>query len=325
MLRPELHSFYADQVDKIRERYGEFILVNTNFNHVNAFFPAQNLFRPNKHSGEKPQFGKAGVGMTREFAEALHDHKQRIFEAFQRLIPTLARTFPRFSIVVRPHPTEAQDVYRRIAEDHDRIHVTNEGNVVSWLLAAKALVHNGCTTGVEAFVMRIPAISFRPVVTAQIDDGFYVLPHGLSHQAFTEDELLAMLQMVADGNLGAADGSEHQELVRRYLTGQDGPLACERMVAVLETISATSLKPITPGLTGRWLGTLMANGRFAIKRIKSLVPGSHAPPEFHRHRYPDITLPQIQHRIRRFQEILGDTTPIASEKIPEQIFRIHPS
>jgi len=324
MLRPELHAFYADQVEKIREKYGDFILVNTNFNHVNAFFPAQNLFKPVKHSRGQPQFGKAGVGMTREFAEALRHHKQCIFEAFQRLIPVLGRTFSRFSIVVRPHPTEAQEIYRRIAKDCDRIHVTNEGNVVPWLLAARALVHNGCTTGVEAFVMRIPAISFRPVVTAPIDDGFYVLPHGLSHQAFTEDELLSMLQMVADGRLGAADGPKCQDLVRSHLTGQDGPLACERMVAVLKMIAATSPHPAKPGVTARLLGTLMANGRFAIKKIKSLVPGSHAPPEFHRHRYPGINLLQIQQRIRRFQEILGDTTCITVEKIPEQIFRIHP-
>ena len=101
--------------------------------------------------------------MTLEFAEALRDQKQAIFEAFQRLIPELARAFPQLAIVVRPHPTEGQEVYQRIAAGNGRIHVTNEGNVVPWLLAARALIHNGCTTGVEAFVMRIPAFTYRPV------------------------------------------------------------------------------------------------------------------------------------------------------------------
>ncbi|MCU0604464.1 MAG: hypothetical protein MUC33_17575 [Desulfobacterales bacterium] len=143
MLRPELHAFYADEVRAIRERYGNYLLVNTNFNHVNAFFPAQNLFKPVKHPGETPRFGKAGVGMTRQFAEALRDQKQSVFEAFQALIPELARAFPALSIVVRPHPTEGQDAYRRLASGNSRVHVTNEGNVVPWLLGAKALIHNG--------------------------------------------------------------------------------------------------------------------------------------------------------------------------------------
>ncbi len=66
MLRPELLPFYDRQAEKLRQTHGNFILVNTNFNHVNAFFPAQNLFQPLKKPGENPQFGKAAVGMSRK-------------------------------------------------------------------------------------------------------------------------------------------------------------------------------------------------------------------------------------------------------------------
>jgi len=324
MLRPELHAFYADQVRVIREKYGDFILVNTNFNHVNAFFPAQNLFKPAKRPGETPQFGKAGVGMSRPFAEALRDHKQAVFEAFQRLIPELSRAFPGLSIIVRPHPTEGQDVYRRIASSNERVHVTNEGNVVPWLLSAKALIHNGCTTGVEAFVMRVPAISYRPVVTDLIDNGFYLLPHGLSHQCFSSSELIDLIQQVLKGELGAAGGEDRAVLVKRYLTGQEGALACERMVDVLERIAEHSSDQPAPPLSVRACGAVMANSRFWAKRVKSFFPGSHAPPAFHRHRYPGMTIEELRRRIQRFKEILGDETPIAAEPITPQIFRIRP-
>ncbi|MDH3899034.1 MAG: hypothetical protein OEV18_16765, partial [Deltaproteobacteria bacterium] len=33
MLRPEMRPFFAEEVEKIRNSYGDFILVNTNFNH----------------------------------------------------------------------------------------------------------------------------------------------------------------------------------------------------------------------------------------------------------------------------------------------------
>lgn len=325
MLRPELHAFYTDEVRAIRERYGDYLLVNTNFNHVNAFFPAQNLFKPATHPGETPQFGKAGVGMTRQFAEALHHQKQAVFEAFQALIPELSRAFPRLSIIVRPHPTEGQDVYRGLASGNGRIHVTNEGNVVPWLLAARALIHNGCTTGVEAYVMRIPAFSFRPAVSEAIDSTFYVLPHGLSHQVFATAELIDGIQQVLDGTLGAADGEERAALLKRYLTGQEGALACERMVDVLQAITENRPALQAPPLPQRLSGVVMAQSRVLIKRVKSYFPGSHAPPEFHRHRYPGISLEELRQRIRRFQEILGDETPVSAEAITPQIFSIRPA
>ncbi len=325
MLRPELHGFYSEEVRAIRERCGDYLLVNTNFNHVNAFFPAQNLFKPAKHPGEAPQFGKAGVGMNRRFAEALRDQKTAVFESFQRLIPELSRAFPKMAVIVRPHPTEGQDVYRRLAAGLGNIHVTNEGNVVPWLLGAKALIHNGCTTGVEAYVMRIPAFSFRPSVSEAIDTTFYVLPHGLSHQCFEADGLIDSIQQVLSGNLGAAAGEEREAMVKRYLAGQSGALACERMMEVLEAIAEENRILPAPPLPKRISGILMAQGRVLIKRVKSYFPGSHAPPEFHRHRYPGITLEEISRRISRFQTILENETPISVEAVTPYIFSIRPA
>jgi len=325
MLRPELHAFYDDEVRAIHKRYGDYLLVNTNFNHVNAYFPAQNLFKPVKHPGEALEFGKAGVGMTRPFAEALRHQKQAVFEAFQALIPELSRAFPGLSIIVRPHPTESQDVYRRLASGNGRIHVTNEGNVVPWLRGARALIHNGCTTGVEAFVMRIPAFSFRPSVSETIDTTFYVLPHGLSHQCFATAELIDGIQQVLDGRLGAAGGEKRAALVKRYLIGREGALACERMMDVLQAITEKGTALPVPPLPQRLAGFVMAQSRVLIKRVKSYFPGSHAPPEFHRHRYPGITLEEVRRRIRRFQDILGDETPISAEAVTPQIFSIHPN
>ena len=85
--------------------------------------------------------------MTRAYAEGLKDHKQAVLENFKGMIPGLERAFPNYVVVVRPHPTENPAVYRDVASKCERVRVTNEGNVVPWLLATKALVHNGCTTG----------------------------------------------------------------------------------------------------------------------------------------------------------------------------------
>jgi surface carbohydrate biosynthesis protein len=196
MLRPELQPFYGDEVEKIRTKYGNFILINTNFNHVNNYGPDMNLFKPVKRPGLKPAFGRAARGMSRPYAEGLRDHKQAVFENFKQLIPKLEKAFPDYNIIVRPHPTERHDAYKEIASHCERVFVTNEGNVVPWLMATRAVIHNGCTTGVEAYMMGVPAISYRASVNEDYDYGFYVLPNKISHQCFDFEEFVAFQRKV---------------------------------------------------------------------------------------------------------------------------------
>jgi len=322
LLRPEISPFYEDSAKLIRRAHGSFILVNTNFNHVNAFYPSQNLFKPLKTPGAEPRFGKAARGMTREFAEALRGHKQTIFNHFKKLIPELEKKFPDFNIIVRPHPTENQEIYHRIAAQCKRVKVTNEGNVVPWLMATKALIHNGCTTGVEAYAMRVPAISYRAAINEEIDQGFYRLPNRLSHQCFNFEELVETLEKVLFVKMRASDEGDRQTLFNRCLAAQDGPLACERMVDVLEEVARDQSGFPRPAAPYRLAGHSLANGRRLIKWFKSFVPGSHAPPEFHRHRYPGISLEELRQRISLFQKVLNDSTALKTEQMYDQVFRI---
>ncbi|MEJ2731374.1 MAG: hypothetical protein P8185_23170 [Deltaproteobacteria bacterium] len=322
LLRPELHAYYDSEVKKIRQTYGNFILVNTNFNHVNAFTPVQNLFQPAEKTGEIQKFGRAAKGMSREYAAGLRDLKQAIFEDFQHMIPALDKAFPDYNIVVRPHPTESQEVYHDIAARCERVKVTNEGNVVPWLLATRALIHNSCTTGVEAYVMRVPAITYRASINEDYDFGFYRLPNLISHPCFDLAELKAMLKKILNGELGPADGDDRKKLIEHYLAAQDGPLACERMVEVLDRLVQDHEQVSKPAIGSRISGWSLFAVRTMIKRYKDSRPGSHNRPEFQRHRYPEISLSDMQERVARFQQLLGCRSELKVERFLNQFFRI---
>jgi surface carbohydrate biosynthesis protein len=322
LLRSDLRGFYERDTDELRRTYGDFILINTNFNHVNAFSPDLNLFRPVKKPGKKPKFGRAAKGMSRDYAEGLRDHKQAIFKHFQRLIPSLEQAFPNYTIVLRPHPTEKQDIYHNIAAECKRVQVTNEGNVVPWLMASRALIHNGCTTGVEAHVLGVPAISYRATVNEYYDYGFYYLPNRLSHQCFDVEELRLTLGKILAGELEAADGKEHKALVDRHLAGQVGPLACERMLDVLERMGEGKMQLSRPSMRDRLEGRSMSAVRTLIKRSKERLPGSHNRPEFQHHRYPEVSLAEMRRQTFRLQQILGNRQEPRVEQISGQFFRI---
>jgi hypothetical protein len=238
------------------------------------------------------------------------------------MIPAIERAFPDVNVVVRPHPTERHDVYNEIAGRCDRVRVNNTGNVVPWLKATRALVNNSCTTGAEAYAMGVPAVSYRARVDDRYDLGFYRLPNLLSHQCFSLEELGEALRGILNGELGAADGAERKLLVDRYLAAQEGPLACERIVDVIEEM--TDGKPATskPGLMDRFEGRSVAAGRRLFKQFKARLPASHNKPEFQRHRYPEVSLEHMRSKTARFQDLLGERKELAVEPFLDRFFRL---
>ncbi len=324
LLRPEISAYYSEDADEIRKAYGRFILVNTNFNHVNAFYPAQNLFQPVAHPGDPPELGQAARGMSREYAEGLRDHKQAVLGDFLALIPGLEKAFPHCTVVVRPHPTENGEIYNRLASRCSRIKVTNDGNVVPWLLAAQALIHNGCTTGVEAFALGVPSISYRNSVNDYYDEGFYKLSNRLSHQCFNLEELQATLKRILEGRLGAVDGDEHRKLLDHHLAAQKGLLACERIVDVLVDLVDRMVKAKGPAPRDRVKGWLQVTGRRITQSCRSYMPGALKSKAFHRHRYPEISRSEVLGRLQRFDTILGRKGGLHVEAVQGHLFRIGP-
>ena len=100
------------------------------------------------------------------------------------------------------------------------------------------------------------------------------------------------------------------------------PLACERLMDVLEKVLAEEGPPPAPALPSRALGAAYSAGRFFFKKLIAGVSSSHAPPEFHRHRFPGIDIAEVRQRIARFREVLKEATPIHAEPLGGQVFRI---
>lgn len=262
--------------------------------------------------------------MTFEYAEGLRDHKKAVLEDFRKAIPALERDFPQCNIVVRPHPTENQDTYREIAARCRRVHVTNEGNVVPWLRATRAVVHNGCTTGLEAFVLGVPAVSYRATIDETYDHGFYRVPNLLSHQCFDHDHLRHTLEEILGGRLGPADGDARRALLQEHLTAMEGPLACERIVDVLEEMVEANRPALNASPAERWRKIYISGGLRLGNRYKSYLPGSHNRPEFQRHRYPGVVVGQLQDKLERIRGILGDKGRVLTvEEVFDGVFRIH--
>ena len=303
LLRPELRGFFEEDVRRIREQFGKFVLINTNFGMVNGFLDTFNIFKKPASGGSGPELGAAGRDISLEFASGYAAHKSALFEAFRGVLRALAEAHPEHNFVVRPHPVEKREPWIEAARSLPNVRVVHEGNVLSWLIASQALIHNGCTTAIESAVVGTPVITFRPVkaVTYDLD-----LPNGLGHEAASVDELCETVGKVLGGELGCAPETAARRPLREYLAALDGPLASERLVDVMEGSEAVRSGLPRPSLGNYLRGWFAANQRSFVKQfISARIPGHRNNPAFQRHRFPGVPIGELRERIARLGRALG--------------------
>jgi surface carbohydrate biosynthesis protein len=320
LLRPELREFFEEDVSRIREKFGKFVMINTNFAMVNGFFDSFNVFRSPARPGATPKLGAAGVRTTREFATGFASHKGALFEAFKGFLAPLGEAFPEHTFILRPHPGENRDPWIDATRSLPNVQMVHEGNVVPWLLAADALIHNGCTTAVEAAAAGTPAITFRPVKADPYD---LDLPNGLSHEATNVEELCGTVRRVLRGEIGCAPTTGVPYSLAEHLAALDGPLASDRIVDVFEKSEAVRHGLPRPPI-GRYLcGRIGATQRRFIKRsILARMPEHRSNPAFQDHRFQGVSIEEIRARIGRFGRVLDRFEHVKAEPVAERIFRI---
>lgn len=319
MLRPELRAYFDGEVAKLHAQYGRFVLINTNYSDVNPFIPDIGLFAPG--NGTASRRGQAGIGMSEAFASGLRDHKEMLFREFQAMVAQLAQAFPDLTIVIRPHPSEKFDSYLSLAKGCDRVHVDASGNIIPWLLAARAMIHNGCTTGVEAYALRRPALAYLPGLNALYDFDFQGLPNRLSHQCRSFEELVDALQSVLEGSVGAAGGAERETLASHYLAARDGALACERILDVLVDNGYCEALPSPPprmrATVARALTALRA------RRKQSQYQRADAGRQnYHDHRFPELGVAEVGARIAALGRTLGRFDRVEVRSHSKHVFSI---
>lgn len=311
LIRPELREFYRSDADAIRERFGDFVLVNTNFSKVNHFYP--------ELSELKKAMAKDGTDAANRFDIGKGRHKLALFNYFQEMLPSLCESLGNSNVVVRPHPAENQGPWHAIAARCDNLHVANDGSVIPWLMAAQALIANGCTTQVEAAVLGTPTVNYQPVKSEMFD---FELPGLVSRCVFSLDELCTTVRAIVKGKLGLLDYAERRKILDRHIAGLDGPLAAERIIQVLEAGGYNKRQPPATSLNVYVHGWIQNHLRTMSKRINMHRPGHRNNLAYHAYRFPDISVSEIMRKIACMGRLLNRFETIKVTQVSKHIFRI---
>jgi surface carbohydrate biosynthesis protein len=151
---PFFEGLYKNEIDSLRERFGKFILINTNCNFANHGLGPDNFLRKNDVQPEDRE--------ARDFFLGFYAQAARKVPAFIDLANRLMNAFPDYQLVLRPHPGENQEIFRTMLKYIPRAHVLREGSLNAWLHAAACVIHSGCTTGIEAWMAKARVINYQP-------------------------------------------------------------------------------------------------------------------------------------------------------------------
>ncbi len=234
------------------------------------------------------------------------------------MVPALADALPDATFVIRPHPSEDHGEWLRVAEGRANVTVTNEGPAIPWLLGAEAVIHNGCTTGLEAYLLGRPVVCYQPESHELWD---LDLPNAVSDVVATEPGLIERTGVILRGDAAPLDSERKRANVRRYLSGLDGPLASELILDRIRCHAAADPLPAPPPAERR-AALREAWKRSVSKRLNALVPGHKNSARYTRQRFPDVEVPEVTARIEKFGRLLGRFGRVRAERMHANVFRI---
>ena len=230
LLRPELRGLVEREGDRYRAELGPYVIVNSNFSRANGYVADIELYI--EGARRMFRYSDASVDFLRRwiaYSAVLYGH-------FRNLVPVLSKGLADHTIVVRPHPSERADTWQALAGQLPNVVVRTDGTAVGWMSRADAIVHNGCTTGVEAFALGRLPIAFQPEQSVDYD---IPLPNELSIHARSPDEVVDLCRLAAERGRTADEVGgayrQRRDRARRFITGLDGPTASE---LILQAASA---------------------------------------------------------------------------------------
>ncbi len=317
LLRQDMSSYFDQDTAALTREHGDFILVNTNFGSVNGYADRLNLVRTGGRDTVAGPLGRGASGMPPGYARGLFDYRRKVMQAFTKLVPKIAHAFPDNSVILRPHPAEDHVFWLNEFSEVPNVHINAEGNVIPWLLAARCLVHNGCTTAVESSLLGTPIISFVP-----IDDSRYEfeLPNKLGERAISATAVIEFISATYEDPLPRCTPPQAQALLSRFIRPMDETLAAHKIVNLI--YDRTRLTRPTKA-SSRLLGIARAELRSLSKSIQTFVGVARYSQGFVRQRFPEISTTKMQDKVDRLTKLIsGRQALVVSTREPD-LFEIN--
>jgi surface carbohydrate biosynthesis protein len=262
---PEYAWLTARRSDALREKYGSFILVCTRFRDaVHAAGqgdPFQSKMNPTSWSQSLSHNDLADLWFSK-WQRDVHD-----FADFVVLIKQLAINFSKYTVVLRPHPSESLTFYQQAFSSFKNVVVTRDDSALPWVRAAKLVIHSNCTTGIEAVLLGRPVLNLLPECEGRAELNVEVAREAGHVTGSISDAVQKADDLLSGDAPPACEWSSHAKAILNNLKCAAIPKVAAETMGVIQRQGITSSKVHLPK---------EAKVRDAVRRIVKGAGSSYA-------------------------------------------------
>jgi hypothetical protein len=266
---------------------------------------------------------------------AREKHEEAVMHSFVEMLPLVRSAFPGHNIVIRPHPSENFETWRTETMSLPNVFVVHEGDVIPWLLAASASIHNGCTTGLQASLLGRPVVSYMLVRSSRFDKD---LPNSLSLMARSRDQLIATLTPIlsATDDAGSLALTERRRIAEHHISGMSGRWASDRVMDALEEleIGAETLKvsaALGRGPESSRRAQLIKVAASIRNTLRGMLPDGRAPSSggsvaknYALQTFPTLDTRLIRQKLKNLDRACGRFSGVQVGQIAENVMCVFP-
>lgn len=314
--RPDFRVVHEQRAKEYRQKYGRYILIPTNFSAAN------------NAAGENYRFEEAKRrGRLKNKAEERHfldrvDWTKRNYDAFIEMIPQLANRFPELKIIIRPHHAERHEQWLSFGEEFGNVEVIYEGNVTPWILAAECILHHGCSTGIESYIMEKPSITYQPYKDERFDAD---LGHKLSVPVDNVGDLMDTIQRTLDGNYRESPSARQN--MNYAIASVEGRFACESIIDALQHNISVPPQTFSQPLKEKKkrFETLDRVFRALKERVRKKKDGTTlaSKQRYSFQKYPGISLDEVEMLLARFAGNHSEFSSLKANAVLNEVFCIY--
>ena len=299
LLNPIFRNIYQDYIKGIRMKFGEFILINTSFGICN--WKKEDCLAEEylKDMTERNKINSQDHSLR---LQDYFNYKKQNMIGFRSLAVSLALKYPDTNIVIRPHPSEDVNYWSILEKSYPNISIRSEHDSIPWILGAKAIIQNDCTTGVEAGLTGCNVINFNCDL---LQSSNFELVSRLTRSASTIDEVINLLESKSSN-----DGSESfRQVIPKFIVNwNNDKLAATKIV---ELISLNCLAYTEKKLPAR-------NYLERISNTYKLYMSKN----YRSSKFPGLSKSLLENTIKNLQVSTGSKSLIKVNQISRDLFEI---
>lgn len=189
-------EYYKSEIEKIKSRYGNYIFVSSNFG-------ANNISNDDWLVAQQKKYGGITTQKQETQYRKLLEQQRKKFNSFTEFLKELSNIVED-NIIIRPHPVEDPEFWKSKFKDSKRFKIIKEGDALPWLAASDFVIHNSCTTSIEATLLGKHVVSIQPNGYDSTEN----FPIEISYKISTVGEFQDFYKKFKNGNIATNFNNE---------------------------------------------------------------------------------------------------------------------